>query len=149
MENYFCMSLRVMSNFVKKYINEKITTMGLTSFQCGVLHYVYENTKNGAVVFQKNLEDFFVTSKSSMSDLLQSLESKGLIMRVSSENGDSRKKEITLTDEGKRMNDLTDKILDEVEQFFLSSLDEGEKEDLFKIFDKFSERMERKVWVLM
>ena len=145
MENYFCMSLRVMSNFVKKYINEKITTMGLTSFQCGVLHYVYENTKNGAVVFQKNLEDFFVTSKSSMSDLLQSLESKGLIMRVSPENGDSRKKEITLTDEGKRMNDLTDKILDEVEQFFLSSLDEGEKEDLFKIFDKFNERMERKV----
>lgn len=145
MENYFCMSLRVMSNFVKKYINEKITTMGLTSFQCGVLHYIYENTKNGSVVFQKNLEDFFVTSKSSMSDLLQSLESKGLIMRVSPEKGDSRKKEITLTDEGKRMNDLTDKILDEVEQFFLSSLDEEEKEDLFKIFGKFNERMERKV----
>lgn len=92
MENYFCMSLRVMSNFVKKYINEKIVVLGLTSFQCGVLNYIKQNTKDDSVVFQKNLEDFFVTSKSSMSDLLWSLENKGLIIRTSLENGDSRKK---------------------------------------------------------
>ena len=96
MENYFCMSLRVMSNFVKKYISEKIVVLGLTSFQCGVLNYIKQNTKDDSVVFQKNLEDFFVTSKSSMSDLLWSLENKGLIIRTSLENGDSRKKVIAL-----------------------------------------------------
>ena len=145
MENYFCMSLRVMSNFVKKYISEKIVVLGLTSFQCGVLNYIKQNTKDDSVVFQKNLEDFFVTSKSSMSDLLWSLESKGLIIRTSLENGDSRKKEIKLTDEGKRISDLTDKFLDEVEEFFLSVLENEEKEELFKIFRKFNERMEKKV----
>lgn len=145
MENYFCMSLRVMSNFVKKYISEKIVVLGLTSFQCGVLNYIKQNTKDDSVVFQKNLEDFFVTSKSSMSDLLQSLENKGLIIRTSLENGDSRKKEIKLTDEGKRISDLTDKFLDEVEEFFLSALENEEKEELFKIFRKFNERMEKKV----
>ena len=145
MENYFCMSLRVMSNFVKKYINEKIVVLGLTSFQCGVLNYIKQNTKDDSVVFQKNLEDFFVTSKSSMSDLLWSLENKGLIIRTSLENGDSRKKEIKLTDEGKRISDLTDKLLDEVEEFFLSALENEEKEELFKIFRKFNERMEKKV----
>lgn len=145
MENYFCMSLRVMSNFVKKHINEKIVVLGLTSFQCGVLNYIKQNTKDDSVVFQKNLEDFFVTSKSSMSDLLWSLENKGLIIRTSLENGDSRKKEIKLTDEGKRISDLTDKFLDEVEEFFLSALENEEKEELFKIFRKFNERMEKKV----
>lgn len=145
MENYFCMSLRVMSNFVKKYINKKIVVLGLTSFQCGVLNYIKQNTKDDSVVFQKNLEDFFVTSKSSMSDLLWSLENKGLIIRTSLENGDSRKKEIKLTDEGKRISDLTDKFLDEVEEFFLSALENEEKEELFKIFKKFNERMEKKV----
>lgn len=145
MENYFCMSLRVMSNFVKKYISEKIVVLGLTSFQCGVLNYIKQNTKDDSVVFQKNLEDFFVTSKSSMSDLLWSLENKGLIIRTSLENGDSRKKEIKLTDEGKRISDLTDKFLDEVEEFFLSALESEEKEELFKIFRKFNERMEKKV----
>ena len=145
MENYFCMSLRVMSNFVKKYISEKIVVLGLTSFQCGVLNYIKQNTKDDSVVFQKNLEDFFVTSKSSMSDLLWSLENKGLIIRTSLENGDSRKKEIKLTDEGKRISDLTDKFLDEVEEFFLSVLENEEKEELFKIFRKFNERMEKKV----
>lgn len=145
MENYFCMSLRVMSNFVKKYISEKIVVLGLTSFQCGVLNYIKQNTKDDSVVFQKNLEDFFVTSKSSMSDLLWSLENKGLIIRTSLENGDSRKKEIKLTDEGKRITDLTDKFLDEVEEFFLSTLENEEKEELFKIFRKFNERMEKKV----
>ena len=145
MENYFCMSLRVMSNFVKKYISEKIVVLGLTSFQCGVLNYIKQNTKDDSVVFQKNLEDFFVTSKSSMSDLLWSLENKGLIIRTSPENGDSRKKEIKLTDEGKRITDLTDKFLDEVEEFFLSALENEEKEELFKIFRKFNERMEKKV----
>ena len=145
MENYFCMSLRVMSNFVKKYISEKIVVLGLTSFQCGVLNYIKQNTKDDSVVFQKNLEDFFVTSKSSMSDLLWSLENKGLIIRTSLENGDSRKKEIKLTDEGIRISDLTDKFLDEVEEFFLSALENEEKEELFKIFRKFNERMEKKV----
>lgn len=145
MENYFCMSLRVMSNFVKKYISEKIVVLGLTSFQCGVLNYIKQNTKDDSVVFQKNLEDFFVTSKSSMSDLLWSLENKGLIIRTSLENGDSRKKEIKLTDEGKRISDLTDKFLDEVEEFLLSALENEEKEELFKIFRKFNERMEKKV----
>lgn len=145
MENYFCMSLRVMSNFVKKYISEKIVVLGLTSFQCGVLNYIKQNTKDDSVVFQKNLEDFFVTSKSSMSDLLWSLENKGLIIRTSLENGDSRKKEIKLTDEGIRISDLTDKFLDEVEEFFLSTLENEEKEELFKIFRKFNERMEKKV----
>ena len=134
-----------MSNFVKKYISEKIVVLGLTSFQCGVLNYIKQNTKDDSVVFQKNLEDFFVTSKSSMSDLLWSLENKGLIIRTSLENGDSRKKEIKLTDEGIRISDLTDKFLDEVEEFFLSALENEEKEELFKIFRKFNERMEKKV----
>ena len=80
-----------------------------------------------------------------MSDLLWSLENKGLIIRTSLENGDSRKKEIKLTDEGKRISDLTDKFLDEVEEFFLSALENEEKEELFKIFRKFNERMEKKV----
>ena len=144
MENYFCMSIRVMGNFVKKFLNEKITELGLTSFQCGVLNYIEHATKAGSVVCQKNLEDFFVTSKSSMSDLLQSLENKGLIIRVSLENGDSRKKVIKLTKEGIRFSTLSQKFLDEVEDFYLSSLDEDEKDYLFRILKKFNERMEKK-----
>lgn len=143
MENYFCMSIRVIGNYTKKYLNERITSLGLNSFQCGVLNRINHLSNEGVVVFQKNLEDFFVTSKSSMSDLLQSLEFKGLISRVSLLNGDSRKKEIKLTKEGLRLAAETDKFLDEVEDFFMSYLNEEEKKELFKIFAKFNERMEK------
>lgn len=143
MENYFCMSIRVIGNYTKKYLNERIISLGLNSFQCGVLNRINHLSNEGVVVFQKNLEDFFVTSKSSMSDLLQSLELKGLISRVSLLNGDSRKKEIKLTKEGLRLAAETDKFLDEVEDFFMSYLNEEEKKELFKIFAKFNERMEK------
>lgn len=145
MENFFCMSIRVLANFIKKDLNEKIAALGLTGFQCGVLNYIEHSTKGDSVVFQKNLEEFFVTSKSSMSDLLQSLESKGLIVRVSPEQGDSRKKEIKLTKEGKRIITISHRFLDETENFLLSALDDEEKEELFKILTKFNERMEKKI----
>ena len=145
MENYFCMSVRVVNNFIKKYVNERINSIGLTSFQCGVLAYIYEVTKFGKDVFQKDLENFFVTSKSSMSNLLQSLETKGLIIRKSLENGDSRKKEILITEEGKKVSNLTGKFFDEVEEILLSSLNKEEKEELFKILSKFNERMEKRI----
>lgn len=145
MGTYFCRTVRIVNAYIKKHLSMKSVDLGLTSFQCAVINYINMVSEENKLVFQKDLEEVFKASKSSMSDLLLSLESKGFIERNTLKNGDSRKKSITLTKEGKRICSMTDEYLKEAEDFFLSSLSEEDKEKLFEIFGKFNERMEKQI----
>lgn len=145
MGTYFCRTVRIVNAYIKKHLSMKSLDLGLTSFQCAVINYINMVSEENKLVFQKDLEEVFKASKSSMSDLLLSLESKGFIERITLKNGDSRKKSITLTKEGKRICLMTDEYLKEAEDFFLSSLSKEDKEKLFEIFGKFNERMEKQI----
>ena len=71
-----------------------------------------------------------------MSDSLQSLENKGLIVRSICQDGDSRRKMITLTEKGKKKKKKSFKFLAEVNEKVLSPLDETEIKSLSDILDK-------------
>ena len=114
MRNIVSMSIRAMSNYLKRGMSEKTSALGITSFQGAILAVIKDFSSKGQDVYQKDLEKIFKTSKSSMSDSLQSLESKNLITRTSLIEGDSRKKSLKLTNKGEEITVLVGTYLNEV-----------------------------------
>ena len=145
MRNIVSMSIRAMSNYLKRGMSEKTSALGITSFQGAILAVIKDFSSKGQDVYQKDLEKIFKTSKSSMSDSLQSLESKNLITRTSLIEGDSRKKSLKLTNKGEEITVLVGTYLNEVSDELLSNLTEEEKSAFIKILEKLVRKMEVKL----
>ena len=145
MRNIVSMSIRAMSNYLKRGMSEKTSALGITSFQGAILAVIKDFSSKGQDVYQTNLEKIFKTSKSSMSDSLQSLESKNLITRTSLIEGDSRKKSLKLTNKGEEITVLVGTYLNEVSDELLSNLTEEEKSAFIKILEKLVRKMEVKL----
>ena len=145
MRNIVSMSIRTMSNYLKRGMSEKTSALGITSFQGAILAVIKDFSSKGQDVYQKDLEKIFKTSKSSMSDSLQSLESKNLITRTSLIEGDSRKKSLKLTNKGEEITVLVGAYLNEVSDELLSNLTEEEKSAFIKILEKLVRKMEVKL----
>ena len=145
MRNIVSMSIRTMSNYLKRGMSEKTSALGITSFQGAILAVIKDFSSKGQDVYQKDLEKIFKTSKSSMSDSLQSLESKNLITRTSLIEGDSRKKSLKLTNKGEEITVLVDAYLNELSDELLSNLTEEEKSAFIKTLEKLVRKMEVKL----
>ncbi len=145
MRNIVSMSIRTMSNYLKRGMSEKTSALGITSFQGAILAVIKDFSSKGQDVYQKDLEKIFKASKSSMSDSLQSLESKNLITRTSLIEGDSRKKSLKLTNKGEEITVLVGAYLNEVSDELLSNLTEEEKSAFIKTLEKLVRKMEVKL----
>ena len=80
-------------------IEKRMSDLGLSSIQSRMLGYVYFQYCREKKVLQKELEEEFKIRKSSVTSVIQILEKKGLVRRVSVP-GDARKKEVVLTEYG-------------------------------------------------
>ena len=98
-ENY---PMRAMANLKcvwHRVIEKRMSDLGLSSIQSRMLGYVYFQYCREKKVLQKELEEEFKIRKSSVTSVIQILEKKGLVRRVSVP-GDARKKEVVLTEYG-------------------------------------------------
>lgn len=82
-----------------RVIGREMADLGLTSIQSRMLGYLYFQSAKGQKVLQRELEEEFKIRKSSVTSVLQMLEKKGLVERVSV-RGDARLKELLLTGQG-------------------------------------------------
>ena len=82
-----------------RVIEKRMSDLGLSSIQSRMLGYVYFQYCREKKVLQKELEEEFKIRKSSVTSVIQILEKKGLVRRVSVP-GDARKKEVVLTEYG-------------------------------------------------
>lgn len=71
--------------------------------QLSTMGFLLFNEEAGRETYQKDVEQFFNLRRSTVSSLLRSLESKGLIQRVSVPH-DARLKKLELTDTARKMN---------------------------------------------
>lgn len=92
----------ILSNYFKRYLNDKAKAIGLSDAQCRFLYIICKNEKKGVPVTQKLLESCYNNQKSSVSELLKTMENNGLIERITC-NKDSRIKYVKCTDKGKEM----------------------------------------------
>lgn len=107
----------------------------ITRTQGRMLHYLNMEGEHRDL-YQKDLEIAFHLRRSSATELLQKLESVGMIVRTNDEK-DRRQKKIVLTQKGREQ----DLIIGENIQAFETALQKGIKEEELAVFYRVIEKM--------
>lgn len=134
---YTGIAIREISLFIKNKINERISkkTSGISQIGGRILHFLKVAEDEKSEICQKDLEKIFNTSKSTMCEMLNSLEKHDYIKRVPS-NSDSRKNVIILTQTGRIIDAEVDKEIKLFEKHLDDKITAEEKKKLFEIIDK-------------
>lgn len=106
---------------------------GTTAYHGRIIGYLFE--KRESDVFQKDIENRFGIRRSTVTKLLQLMESNGLITRTAVVS-DARLKKITLTDKAISMHEHFRNEIDSFEERISKGLSDEEKEEFFRLTDK-------------
>lgn len=93
-------------------------------------------------IYQKNIEEKFLITKSTTSKILKLMEQNGLIERIGVEN-DARLKKIILTEKGLAIHESVKNGLDQVEKKALEGFNQNEIEILYSYFERIKENLKK------
>lgn len=93
-------------------------------------------------IYQKNIEEKFLITKSTTSKILKLMEQNGLILRVGVDN-DARLKKIVLTEKGLAINESVRSTLDEVEKKALEGFEPSEIAQLYSYFERIKNNLKK------
>ena len=129
--------IKTVNNLIRRRIDAMFAEKGLTDvggMQGPLIGYIYDKSKERDV-FQKDIERHFQVRRSTATVMLQNMEQKGLIVRISVEH-DARLKKIVLTPKAVEHHYYIREQIDA----FNTRLEEGitpeEKEQFYHILDK-------------
>ncbi len=106
---------------------------GTTAYHGRIIGYLYAHRDTD--VFQRDIENHFGIRRSTVTKVLQAMESNGLITRTAV-LADARLKKITLTEKASDMHEHFRKEIDSFELMLSEGLSEEEKESFFHITEK-------------
>lgn len=138
MEDEFCIgkAIHMVGNQMKRLADNAAAEYGLTSIQSRIIRFLYLESKKRDV-YQKDIEEEFNIRRSSVSSVLQLLEKKGYIERVSVEK-DGRLKKIILTGTGKLIQEKVHSLIQEGEKRLKDELTEEELNLFIDILSRLS-----------
>lgn len=125
--------MHIISHQMHLLMDERLSSFGLTHQQSRVLIYL-SSEKNGQNACQHDLTQALNLRRSSVTSLLQNLEKKALITRVS-DSQDARIKKVILTSEGRKLAFATQEIIKEMECRLVQNLSEDQKLALSELLD--------------
>ena len=105
-----------------------------------ILNYVLVESEAHSV-YQKDLEREFGLRPSTVTEMLNALEQKKLIQRVSDE-WDGRYKKIVFTEKARSMKDRIRQEVEETEHLLLQGITEQEKQEFLRIAGKMLQNLE-------
>ncbi len=111
----------------------------LSQIQHWILHYLDKN--QGKDVFQKDLEEEFHASRSTISGTLQVMERNGLIARTAV-GWDARLKKITLTEKSLELTRRAKENVDKMEALLRKGLTQEESEELMRLLKRIRRNLE-------
>ena len=129
--------INCISNRLRNRSQEVHTQLGIGSAQGKILNYVLVESEAHSV-YQKDLEREFGLRPSTVTEMLNALEQKKLIQRVSDE-WDGRYKKIVFTEKARSMKD---RIRQETEHLLLQGITEQEKQEFLRIAGKMLQNLE-------
>ena len=130
----------IIENLTKKNLSELARPIGLTGGQIKCLILIQNLCKQEKEMCQKDLEANLHDSKSSLSDLLNALESSDCLIRKV-KKGDSRYKILEITDKGREIISLAEANKDEVEKKIIQGISNEELTLFKKIINKMSNNL--------
>lgn len=124
--------IRNLNNVLKRNI-ETAHKNELTRVQNWIIGYIYHN--NDKEIFQKNIEIELNMRRSTASEIIKNMESKGYLLRVSVDY-DQRLKKLVLTDKAIQHHLKFLEFAEHFEKKLANNLTDEELEIFFKIIDK-------------
>ncbi len=137
-------AVRRLSNLIKRDVEKSKIRLGLdpvTSVNGWAIGYLFANRDKD--IFQKDFENQFSIRRSTASNILKSMEQKGLIERISVES-DARLKKIVLTEKAFEIHRKIMLEIEEREQRLRKNISEDELTAFFNVMKKLSANMEDK-----
>ena len=132
--------INCISNRLRNRSQEVHTQLGIGSAQGKILNYVLVESETHSV-YQKDLEREFGLRPSTVTEMLNALEQKKLIQRVSDE-WDGRYKKIVFTEKARSMKDRIRQEVEETEHLLLQGIKEQEKQEFLRIAGKMLQNLE-------
>ena len=132
--------INCISNRLRNRSQEVHTQLGIGSAQGKILNYVLVESEAHSV-YQKDLEREFRLRPSTVTEMLNALEQKKLIQRVSDE-WDGRYKKIVFTEKARSMKDRIRQEVEETEHLLLQGITEQEKQEFLRIAGKMLQNLE-------
>lgn len=117
-------------NAVSWFRNQRMQDRGLTSSQAGIVSYIQKKGNPG--IMAGELAKGLNLSKATISEMINLLEKKSLIMRRTDEN-DARKSMIFLTKKGMEQKSFLRNVSVESETILLRGMTEEEQEELNRL----------------
>ena len=132
--------INCISNRLRNRSQEVHTQLGIGSAQGKILNYFLVESEAHSV-YQKDLEREFGLRPSTVTEMLNALEQKKLIQRVSDE-WDGRYKKIVFTEKARSMKDRIRQEVEETEHLLLQGITEQEKQEFLCIAGKMLQNLE-------
>ena len=132
--------INCISNRLRNRSQEVHTQLGIGSAQGKILNYVLVESEAHSV-YQKDLEREFGLRPSTVTEMLNALEQKKLIQRVSDE-WDGRYKKFVFTEKARSMKDRIRQEVEETEHLLLQGITEQEKQEFLRIAGKMLQNLE-------
>lgn len=141
------LEVKTLCNMIKRELyeakteEEKIARQDLTGVQGWIIGYICAKSKEQDV-FQKDIEKEFNIRRSTATGILQQLEKKGYIEKVSV-NHDARLKKLVLTPKAIEGHSFVMERIQETERKLAKGLSEGEMLFFFEIMEKIKKNLEQ------
>lgn len=108
--------------------------------QVEIITYLIENKDK--TIYQKDIEEKLKISKAAVSDVLNSMEARGIITKEA-DVCDARRKRIIISKKAIEIHDVMMKHLDSLNDSILDGISEDELNIFYKVIEKLKENMEK------
>lgn len=135
------MEIRSLTNLIKRHIENSHHfqyAQRITGVNGWIIAYLYQNENRD--VFQRDLEEKFTITRSTISRVLKVMEQKGLVKRQSVDS-DARLKKLVLTKKAKDIYQGIVEDLRDVETRLMEGFSQKEKETLFSYLERMKSNM--------
>lgn len=135
------MCVNYLSKRIRMLLSSNLDKLGITGEQCRVISYIYESTRNGRSIYQKDIEMEFFIRRSSVTSILGNIEKSGYIIRTEDKT-DARKKRVELTESGAELAKNLRCHVDGLEALLVKGMSDEEKKTLMRLLQKAIENIE-------
>lgn len=126
-------NFKIIGNLIKKKLDKKVHKFELTSTQSGILIFILLNYENN--INQRDIEKFFDLSNPTVNGILNRLQSKEFIKRVTN-NNDKRSKNIIPLEKAFKFQKEIEEEKDSMKKNMLSNINEEDLNIFYSVLEK-------------
>lgn len=136
--HYIGLYFKRIFQIMEKNMNKQLEKIDLTSMQATIIIYIFKSNKT---INQRDIEKRFNLSNPTVNGILNRLEKKQFIERITSKT-DARNKEIHLTDKSIELNKEMIKRADMMEEKIKKDISKEELKTFYIVMDKILKNIE-------